>query len=169
MKGWVGIPAFIITVAGIFLTYSQYFAAEILVWIAGGSTIIAWQFSDFLQKGEKEIARLKRRAEKPTANRSTRDAYDTRRSHYYRWERLVSIFVGLITIGSVLGIAYEGNKYDLSLREGTLYPANEQVPPINCSLVKDTAFLLFLGSNGIAFTEVFPRPVIRVISCLCHY
>lgn len=48
------------------------------------------------------------------------------------------------------------------LCEKERYTPNEPVPPVNCSLVRDSALLLFLGSNGIAFTEVFPRPVIRI-------
>lgn len=55
----------------------------------------------------------------------------------------------------------EGHKYELSLSEGRLYPANEDVPIIHCPVDDDT-YLLFLGSNGIAYTKVFPRPVIRV-------
>lgn len=67
-----------------------------------------------------------------------------------------------MTICALLWVRTEGNKYELSLWEGRLYPDNEPIPSIHCPLVDDDTLLLFLGSNGIAFTKVFPRPVIRV-------
>jgi len=55
----------------------------------------------------------------------------------------------------------EGHKFELSLWEGRLYPANEDVPAVRCAVDDDT-LLLFLGSNGIAFAKAFPQPVIRM-------
>ena len=55
----------------------------------------------------------------------------------------------------------EGHKFELSLWEGRLYPANEDVPAVH-GPVDDNTLLLFLGSNGIAFAKAFPQPVIRV-------
>lgn len=161
MAAWAGIPGLIIAVASIFLMFQRYLAAELCFWLAGAWTLIAWRFSDFVKRGEKEIARLKRKANRSTANRSTRDTYESRRSYYYWRERGVSVSIGVLTICALLWMRMEGHKFELSLWEGRLYPGNEDVPAIHCPVDGDT-LLLFLGSNGIAYAKVFPRPVIRV-------
>lgn len=157
----IGMPSFIFAVASLFMTFQHYLLAELGFWLTGVWTLIAWRFSPFLQRGERDIARLKRKVEKLTANRSTRDAYESKRLRYSWYERGVSIIIGLLTIGAILWVRMEAHKYELSLWEGRLYPANEDVPVVHCP-VDDNTLLLFLGSNGIAFAKAFPRPVIRV-------
>ena len=142
------------------LTYAPHFLlAYVFFALAGIWLFLARLFSDDLRNSARAVAVLKTAAWRDKEN--GKRAYTAKRRNHLLRKYGIFLSIVLFTSLCLAWVYFEENKYELAMGN-RLYPANEPVPQIHCPGIDDDTLLLFLGSNGIAFTKAFPRPVIRV-------
>jgi len=142
------------------LTYYRFAIAEFCFFLAGVWTLMMWRSSEYLQQGANEVKRLRKLSDRENAKPKTVERYKTVRRQLFFYERSISIVIGLVTIGSILWMGIEANRFELSLLQGTIYSSNEPIPKTGCSVGHKDALLVFLGDQ-VAVIETFPRSIFR--------